>query len=172
MESKVYQYYKELPPWAKGVIVVGGAFVGYLVLSRVYKAVFPSATEKKNRELEKNIDSEISKLSRDGMKASYVDSMYQTFANTIYNGMRFAIGDDYSAVAATLKKMNNNIDVAKLIKAFGTRQNYVFGLPAGSSMDLLTFVQDELGNEYGGLTSYRVSSINADWKKKGISYQI
>jgi hypothetical protein len=67
---------------------------------------------------------------------------------------------------------NNELDVAKLIKAFGTRQNYVFGLPAGSSMDLLTFVQDELGNEYGGLTSYRVSSINADWKKKGISYQI
>ena len=59
---KVYQYYKDLPPWAKGVVVVGGAVVVYLFGSRVYRAVFPTEAQKKNRELEKNIDSEISKM--------------------------------------------------------------------------------------------------------------
>ena len=165
---KVYQYYKDLPPWAKGVVVVGGAVVVYLVGSRVYRAVFPTDAQRKNRELEKNIDSEISKMQGNGKKASFSDSNYNTFANTIYNSMRFAIGDDYG----TLKRMKNDLDVAKLIKAFGLKQDFFFGLPAGDKMDLFTFVQKELGNEYGGLTNYRVKRINEDWSKKGILYQI
>jgi len=169
---KVYQYYKDLPPWAKGVVVVGGAVVVYLVGSRVYRAVFPTEVQRKNRELEKNIDSEISKMQGNGKKASFSDSNYNTFANTIYNSMRFAVGDDYGTVESTLKRMKNDLDVAKLIKAFGLKQDYFFGLPAGDKMDLFTFVQKELGNEYGGLTNYRVKKINEDWSKKGISYQI
>jgi hypothetical protein len=102
---KVYQYYKELPPWAKGVVVVGGAVVVYLVGSRVYRAVFPTEAQRKNRELEKNIDSEISKMQSNGKKASFSDSNYNTFANTIYNSMRFAVGDDYGTVESTLKRM-------------------------------------------------------------------
>ena len=169
---KVYQYYKDLPPWAKGVVVVGGAVVVYLVGSRVYRAVFPTDAQRKNRELEKNIDSEISKMQGNGKKASFSDSNYNTFANTIYNSMRFAIGDDYGTVESTLKRMKNDLDVAKLIKAFGLKQDFFFGLPAGDKMDLFTFVQKELGNEYGGLTNYRVKKINEDWTKKGITYQI
>ena len=169
---KVYQYYKDLPPWAKGVVVVGGAVVVYLVGSRVYRAVFPTEAQRKNRELEKNIDSEISKLQGNGKKASYSDSNYNTFANTIYNSMRFAVGDDYSTVESTLKRMKNDLDVAKLVKAFGVKQDYFFGLPTGDKMDLFTYIQKELGNEYGGLTNYRVKRINEDWSKKGISYQI
>ena len=169
---KAYQYYKDLPPWAKGVVVVGGAVVVYLIGSNVYRAVFPTEAQKKNRELEKNIDSEISKMQNDGKKASFSDSNYNTFANTIYNSMRFAVGDDYGTVESTLKRMKNDLDVAKLIKAFGLKQDYFFALPAGDKMDLFTFVQKELGNEYGGLTNYRVKKINEDWSKKGISYQI
>ena len=169
---KAYQYYKDLPPWAKGVVVVGGAVVVYLVGSRVYRAVFPTDAQRKNRELEKNIDSEISKMQGNGKKASFSDSNYNTFANTIYNSMRFAIGDDYGTVESTLKRMKNDLDVAKLIKAFGLKQDFFFGLPAGDKMDLFTFVQKELGNEYGGLTNYRVKRINEDWSKKGILYQI
>jgi len=172
MENKVYQYYKDLPPWAKGVVVVGGALVVYLVGSRLYRAVFPTETERKNRALEKNVDNEIVKLQNDGKKATYSDSNYNTFANTIYNSMRFAVGDDYATVELTMKRMNNDLDVAKLINAFGTRQDYAFGIPVGSPMDLFTYIQKELGNDYGGLTNYRVKNINADWKKKGISYQI
>jgi len=169
---KAYQYYKDLPPWAKGVVVVGGAVVVYLVGSRVYRAVFPTEAQRKNRELEKNIDSEISKLQGNGKKASFSDSNYNTFANTIYNSMRYAVGDDYGTVELTLKRMKNDLDVAKLIKAFGVKQDYFFGIPAGDKMDLFTYIQKELGNEYGGLTNYRVKRINEDWSKKGISYQI
>lgn len=172
MSNKVFQYYKDLPSWAKGVVVVGGAFAVFMIGSRIYKIVFPSESEKKNKELAKNVDSEISNLSKNGLKPSFADSNYNTFANTIYNSMRYAVGDDYGTVEVTMKKMKNDLDVAKLVKAFGQRQDYAFGIPVGSSMDLLTFVQKELGNDWGGLTNYRVRNINADWKKKGINYQL
>lgn len=168
---KLYDYYLDLPPWARGVVVIGGALVVYLVGSRLVKAVFPSAEERKNKELWKNIDREIIDARNNGQKESYVESQYKTFANTIYESMRYAVGDDYGTVVETMKKMKNDIDVAKLIKAFDVRQDYFFGLPEGSPKDLFTFVQSELGQELG-VFNFRIDQINSDWKKKGITYQL
>ena len=168
---KVYQYYKELPPCAKGVVVVGGAAALFFVGKKLYGVVFPSAEEKRNTELNRNIDTEIARLQK-FQKATFPDSAYNTMANTIYNSMKFAVGDDYGAVQDSLKKMKNDLDVAKLIKSFGSRQDYAFGIPVGDKMDLLTYVKKELGNEYFGLTSYRVTDINKDWAAKKIKYTI
>ena len=168
---KVYQYYKELPSWAKGAVVVGGVAALFFVGKKLYTIVFPSAEAKRNAELSRNIDTEIARLQKI-QKATFPDSSYNTLANTIYNSMRFAVGDDYGAVQDSLKKMKNDLDVAKLIKAFGSRQDYAFGIPVGDKMDLLTYVKKELGNEYFGLTSYRVTNINKDWAAKKITYTI
>lgn len=167
---KVYQYYKELPSWAKGVVVVGGALGLFFVGRKLYTIVFPSAEEKRDKELLNDINNEIAKLQK-VQKASYPDSTYITLANTIYNGMKYAVGDDYGAVQDSLKKMKNDLDVAKLVKAFGKRTSYAFGIPMGD-YDLLTFVRKELGNEFGGLTGYRVTDINKDWASKKITYTI
>jgi hypothetical protein len=168
---KVYQYYKDLPPWAKGIVVVGGVAALFFVGKKLYTIVFPSEEAKRNAELGRNINTEIGNLQK-FMKASYPDSTYDTLANTIYNSMKFAVGDDYGAVQDSLKKMKNDLDVAKLIKSFGSRQDYAFGIPVGGKMDLFTYVKKELGNEWGGLTAYRVTDINKDWAAKKIKYTI
>jgi len=168
----VYDYYKGLPPWAKGVVIVGGSAVAVLIGMKVYNALFPSDIAKKNRAILDNINSDISAAQAAGIRPTYSDSQYLIYANEIYDGMRYCVGDDYNKVEANLKLMKNDIDVAKLIKAFGTRQAYCFGLDSGSPKDLFTFVASELGNEYLGLTSYRVTSINDDWTTKGIKYKI
>lgn len=171
MKNKVFDYYKELPSWAKGVVMVGGAVIVTYTGFKLFRKIFPSIEEKRNRELVRNIDNEIKNNISRGMKPSFSDAQYNLFANTIYDSMRYAMGDNYGKVVTTLKQMKNNLDVEKLIKAFGNRQNYVLGLPAGLPIDLFTFVSQELGNEFF-VTNYRVKDINADWAKKGISYKI
>lgn len=172
MTKGFFKYYRELPPWAKGVVIVGGAAVVFILGRKIYKAVFPSDKEKKNKQLLQDVNTEIRTYTNQGIKPTFTDSQYETIANTIYNSMRYCVGDDYATVEIKMKQMKNNIDVAKLIKAFGKRQDYCFGVPVGDEMDLFTYVQKELGNDYGGLTNYRVRNINQDWKNKGITYTI
>jgi hypothetical protein len=38
-DNKIFKVYQELPQWAKGVVVVGGLVVTYIVGSTVYKKV-------------------------------------------------------------------------------------------------------------------------------------
>lgn len=172
MKDKIFKAYSGLPAWAKGVtavVVVGGvAFLGY----RLYKALNPSEKEKNNRQLLNDIDAEIASLRRRGASPSYSNSTYDLMAAQIYEGMKQCVGDDYTAVQNNMKKAKNDLDVALLIKAYGIRQLYCYGLNAGDPKDLFSAVQSELGNEWAGLTGYRVKDINNDWKKKGISYTL
>ena len=39
--DKLYNYYKDLPPWAKGVVVVGGLGMVYIIGSKIYAATKP-----------------------------------------------------------------------------------------------------------------------------------
>ncbi|MFY8161474.1 MAG: hypothetical protein ACOVNU_09105 [Candidatus Kapaibacteriota bacterium] len=172
MVSGINKYYAELPSWAKGIIVVGGVSIVALFSYKLYKKLFPSDQEKKNRDLANGIDAEISKWIKKGQKASFNDSNYLVFANTIYDSMRYAVGDNYGKVVDTMILMKNDLDVAKLIKAFGIKQNYSFGVPTGNPLDLFSFIQSELGSEFFGFTNYRVTKINDNWVKKGITYKI
>jgi hypothetical protein len=172
MQQKIYDYYKDLPPWAKGVVIVG--VVGVVVYGgvKLARVIFPPKSKKDEKQLEKDIKEEIEVAQDKGLKPSYQDSNYTTFANTIYDSIRYCAGDDYGNAELTMKKMKNDLDVAKLIKAYGIRQRYCFGLPAGSKLDLFSTINAELGQEWFGLTNYRVRNINEDWKAKGITYQI
>jgi len=169
--NKLYAYYKDLPPWTKGVVVVGGLLVVYIVAKKFKGLIFPSASQQRNAVLAKDIGTEIARLKRT-MTQSYPSSTYSTLANSIYNGMRYCLGDDYGTVADSMKKMKNDLDVALLIQAYGFRQKYCFGIAKGEASDLMSSVQEELGQEWGGLTNYRIDQINNDWASKGITYKL
>lgn len=159
-----------LPAWAKGIIAVaavgGTAFIGY----KVYKGIQKTTEEKKDKELLNSVDKEIKDLEK-RMNPSFKQSEYLQYASTIHDSIMYCAGDNYGTAEDTLKKMKNDLDVALLVKAFGKRQDYCFGIPL-SEYTLFDYIQKELGNEWGGTTGYRVKNINADWKKKGITYQI
>lgn len=172
MANKFYNYYKDLPSWAKGIVIVGG--VGILAYAgiKLARVIFPSEKKKNERELDKQVTDEIREAEKQGQKATYADSSYLQYANSIHNSMMYCVGDDYGSVVTQAKKMMNDLDVAKLIKAYGTRQRYCFGIPTGGKDDLFTAIRAELGQEFAGLTSYRLKQINSDWSKKGIKYKI
>lgn len=172
IKDNIYKYYTELPQWAKGVVVVVSVGAVGLVGYKLYKKIFPSESEKQTQQLLTNIKADIEKFRAQGQVATYPETEYSVLANSAYESMRYCVGDSYGTVESIMKKMQNNLDVALLIDAFGIRQNYCFGIPTGLPLDLVAFTKKELGNDWGGLTDYRVVSINENWAKKGITYKI
>jgi hypothetical protein len=154
-------------PIIKNLLIGAGVFAGYKILTSIFKsdsekasALILSEAEKEKKELQKKY------------KLSFNPSQYPAFANIIYESTKYGIGDNYGAVVDTLKKLKNDLDVNMLIQVYGAKQNYIFGIPQGAPRDLFTNLRAELGNEYGGLTSYRLNKINEDWAKKGIKYKL
>jgi hypothetical protein len=174
MNNIIVEKYNQLGGRNKKLLLIGAGIVSFIILKKVYDLFFSikAAEARRNRELVDNVDKEIVKHSLRGFKPTFNDSQYNLYANQVYEGMRYAVGDNYGLVENILKLMKNDLDIAKLIKAFGFRQDYAFGLPTSQPKDLFTFVQSELGEDWGGLTNYRIDSINKDWKGKGITYKL
>ena len=66
-------------------------------------------------------------LTGGGDKATYLDSQYIIFANSLYQAMNssaFDWGTDETTVGSIMYKMKNDIDVNKLITAFGKKDGY------------------------------------------------
>ena len=86
-------------------------------------------------------------------------------ADQIYEDLRYTIlDDDKDDAAYQLQRAKNNADVANLIKYFGKRQEYMFGIPAGSEKDLQQFVRSNL-------SSSQIATVNDNYLRKGIKYR-
>jgi hypothetical protein len=160
--------YNKLPQPIQYIVIGAGIFLGYKLVSKL----FTTGSEQLTQNVLNTNEDDIKKFAKQGMIPSFEISQYPIFANIIYESTKYGIGDAYGTVVDTLKQLKNNLDVALLIKAYGTKQNYVFGIPTGEKRDLFTNIQAELGNEYGGLTGYRITQINNNWLSKGITYKL
>ena len=162
--DKLYNYYTELPSWAKGVVVVGGLGMLYIIGSKIYASLKPKPEDVVN------VQNDIEKLVIK-MQPSYGDASYDQYANTIYNAQRTSAGNDSGAILDVAKLMKNDLDVAKLVKAYGTRQDYAFGFPT-DSYGLFGAMRKGIESDLFGAFAYRIGKVNSDWSSKGITYQI
>ena len=160
------QKYNKLPKNLQYTIIGGSAIVIYLLYKKFFSK--DKTQEETAEELLKRLKEE---SERNQQLLTYPVSNYSAFANILHESMKYAVGDNYGAVTDICKKMQNDKDVQELIKAYGIRQLYFFGLPTGEPLDLFSSIRKELGDELG-LISIRVSNINNDWKSKGIKYVI
>ena len=116
-------------------------------------------------------------IQADQTQAQYLQSQISTglstktpgewaiIADQIYEDLRYTMLDDNKDDAAyQLARVKNGADVANLIKYFGKRQEYIFGLPAGSEKDLQQFVKSNLG-------SSQIAAVNDNYLRKGIKYR-
>lgn len=164
MTDNVYKYYKDLPPWAKGVVVVGTLGIAYIIGSKIYAAAQPKPKEIIN------VQNDIDKY-QSSMKPTYGDAAYDEYANTIYQAQRTSLGNDSGTIQDVALLMKNDLDVAKLIQAFGSRQDYAFGFPT-EKYTLLGAMRKGIEADLYGAFSYRIGKINSDWESKGITYRI
>lgn len=160
------QKYNALPTPVQYLVLAGGVVVGY----KIYKAIVKTDQEKSNAQIANETKKELDEYLKN-TKLTYAASQYPAFANQIYEGTKYGLGDNYPLVSKVMQLMKNNADVAKLIQAYGARQNYIFGIPAGEPKDLFTNIRTELGSNFGFFSGH-LDAINTDWAKKGIKYKI
>jgi len=164
--KQLKQQYNNLPDILKYLVWGGSLYMLYkLFLAK-------SGSEQLTTNVINENENDIKKWVKAGLLPSFNLSEYPAMANTIYEGTKYGVGDNYGIVQDTLKKLKNNLDVALLVQTYGKKQNYNFGIPDGEPRDLFTNIRKELGSEYLGLTSYRIADINKDWANKKITYTL
>lgn len=186
MANEVYKFYKDLPSWAKGVVVVGGIAIVYFTSKSILRRLKAEKDKKDSKELVKDVELEKRKLINSGMRASYTATQYKTWANSIQQAFD---GCDASAeftwgansplgtvsvwsgsgykVANIFNQLKNNLDFLELLSAWGIRTYDACGYFTGDveDVDLIRAITDEL-------SSREISNLNKILAKKGISNKI
>ncbi len=131
--------------WA--IIVAAGVYA----VSRILKKSDTAEEKKDERRME-----------AEGLKPTYAEAAYKGYADAIYaaRSANKLFGTDEDAIYSVFKKMRNDLDVAKLITAFGKRRLSFSMNNAG----LGGFLTDELDNS-------ELEIINKDLRAKKIKYQ-
>lgn len=122
--SKLGESFDKLPPAGKIIIVIAGVAVsvGALLVIGVpiYKQI-KKAFQNKNENKEINTtESEIKDLESGGEKASYPDSQYLSWADSLKQAFD-GCGTSTTAVGDIFVKLKNEVDLKKLNVAYGVR---------------------------------------------------
>jgi len=136
--------------YVKYGLIAGGLFVGYKII-QFFMGGSNSIVAATN---------EVKTLSSKGIKATYPDSSYTQFASSIVSAGFNTLGTNEQAIYAIFKKMMNDLDVAKLIVAFGN-QRVEFSF---QTMPLGAWLSTELDNN-------EMAIVNKILSDKKIKYQ-
>ena len=117
---------------------------------------------KKNNELEAAND-EIKNNLQQGEKPTYPLSNYDTFANQLQSAM-FDAGTDETTIYNVFKKLKKNLDYLYLLKAFGNRNYFYFGINQGA-YNLGQWLTEELNGD-------EIENINKILAKNKITYRV
>jgi hypothetical protein len=150
-----------LPTWAKGIVAVAVvAGIGYVIYKVTQKlGETEDADRKEGGEVQSELEQEVKKK-----PASYPDSQYRTFANTIETA-GFDMGTDEAAIYSTFRKLKNNADYLKLLNAWGKPNRKVYEWGIGRNMTLPQYIRWEMSDG-------EVKKVNDILSSKGIKYRV
>ena len=180
-----YNFYKDLPSWAKGVVVVGVGVVGYIVISKVYKGIKKAADKSKESKTTKDITQELRDLQSQGIRKSFTDSQYKAWADIIqqqFDGCDFkqnvfdmsdplfgwagTFSGSGKLVAGIFNQLKNNTDFAALVSAYGVRTYDQCGLWTGNvTGNIYKAIADELDEG-------ERKELNKKLASKAITYRV
>ena len=121
MANKVFQYYQELPPWAKGVVIVGGLAVTYIFASQIVSAIRRKKDEKKQLLEIGSANNDLSVLAKNGIKPTLSKSSLEAMSSAIIDAVN-GCGTSNDKVNAQFQKLNNDADMLAFITTFGLRK--------------------------------------------------
>jgi hypothetical protein len=140
-----------------------GAIAAYLFVLKPILKNFGFEKSQTEKEAEAAITKYLNSQIATGA-ATKTPGEWAIIADQIYQDLRYsAVSDNKADATFQIARAKNGADVAMLIKAFGKRREYLFGIPAGAEMDLQQFVTSNL-------SMAQILSINDNYKRKGIKY--
>jgi len=155
----VYNYYKGLPPMAKGIVVIGTGLVAYFTLNKLLKRPDPATGEPNAAGDALNV------LANQGIYPTYSDAQFEGFSNAIVSAI-WDCGTDENAIFNVMRAMNNNADVYRLIQVYGIREY------KGCFEGFFSLVSRSLNAALSSeLSSGEKSEVNNILRSKGITYQ-
>jgi len=156
------------------ILIMGGLAIAYfgvvnplLKFTGVKKSEKDKEKDKEDKEKDKVKQGDVSDIIKTGIKPTYNSTNYVEFADIIWNKRKYnlAFDNDEQAAVDILKKMRNDLDVALLLKAYGLRRDYFFGIETGQAMGLFTAVREKV-------PASLIEQVNTEWAKRGITYRV
>jgi hypothetical protein len=155
----LYDYYKDLPGWGKGIVAGVATYAGYLIYKKIKDEAEAKDEKKEIVDTNKELEALLKKYT-----PTYPDSQYKTWANQLEDYM-FDVGTDKTGILAVLNRLKHDADFLMLKKAFGTRTYYTFGIDYGKkTLGQWLAIEDSWWEDL-------VKDSNAILYKKGIKYR-
>ena len=140
-----------LPPWAKGAIVLGGVVLGVYLVKKVLSAPAKLVQGAGARDESKETFQEMDKLKSEGKKPTLTDSQASQIANQIHTAMD-GYGTDEDSIVRAMKKIKNDMDYLKVKNKYDIRvvssgrfnpePNYKGNLPGALHSEMSTYWTD------------------------------
>ena len=147
------------------IYILGGIAAYFAVLRPILErlGIVKTSEEQKQQNYE---ESEKKKYLDPGAeKPTKSPGEWVIIADQIYQDLKFSrISDNRADAGYQVSRVKNNADFKLLYKAFGNRQEYTFGIPAGGTKDLAGFIVDNLERD-------QINIINKNYRVKGIKFQ-
>ncbi len=167
------EFTRDLPPWAKGAIVIGVLFIGWKIYGSITKTIEQSKLNENSRDTKQEVEGwfkekEVEDSKGGESKASMTNTEMKAMANKLFNLMDGYGTRDYDITQA-FKHIKNNADFAGVNAAYGTRTLQP-GYGVGWLVDDYrgTLIQS-LNNEAASST---LTSVNKTLKNNGIKYRV
>jgi len=135
--TSINKYVKNLSP-ARMLMGGVGLLTGVFAIKEVVKLFSVSSEQEK----EKQIDKAIKEEQNNGNPLTYPLAQYDVMADVIEEATDTS-GTDCEAIYNVFSQLSNNTDMLQLIKAYGNRWNFMFGVPLGK-FSLQQIINSEL----------------------------
>lgn len=144
-------------------LIVGGIAI-YIVSKTIVNVRDEIKARRDEKERQKQLDDQEKQLRREGQIPSYNEYQYSVYADALAEALT-GFTEDEEDFLPVMRMMKNDLDVTKLIQAFGTRDLSSSWSPVKAEHNLTTAVAAYFSTKQ--LEEY----INAPLRRNGVKFQ-
>jgi hypothetical protein len=175
-ESTIYKYYKDLPSWAKGVVIVGSLAMGYAVVTKIYNTITDANNKAKQEKEINTADADLQRENQAGRGQTLSNSSLEAMSSAIVQASGDC-GTNEDIIVAQFDNLQNEADMLAFVKVFGLRDKLRCPFssdPYGDKWCLLscrTPVMSLSSMLYSELSQGWIDTLNKKLGQKGIKYR-